>query len=148
MKSKTKERKDTAKLLKLSDAGIGMGVSAIDDGLRFARGKALRDALIHCRKAHEELESDISALLSEMGMGGKKLNPMARIMSFFTIRGRLYLDKSDENISKLLLKGCEMGITSLEKELIQRKDASPKARELVGRLIVCESSLKKALSKG
>lgn len=123
-----------------------MGVASIDDALKYAQSKELRDALNHCRNAHEILEGDISILLDKLGLNGKEPSLMVRIMSFVHIRSKLLFNHSDEDIKDLMLFGCEMGITSLEKELISRKEAEEKSREIAGKLILIERELKAKLS--
>ena len=144
---KSEEMKDTKRLLELCDKGIKMGVSAIDDGLKYAKGAELRDALLRCKKTHEALESDFSKLLSNLHLKGKSPSLMTTMMTFVSIRTRLYFNHKDEDIISLMEKGCQMGIKSLETELIKRQKAKSKSRELCGRLILLERDLLGKLSQ-
>ena len=46
---------DTIRLLRECDAGVKMGVSAIDEVLGAVRGEELKQTLFRCREEHEKL---------------------------------------------------------------------------------------------
>ena len=73
---------DTVKLLRECDAGIKMGVSAIDEVLGYVSDEEFRVLLTDCREEHERLESEIQALLDRYHDDGKEPNPMAKSMSW------------------------------------------------------------------
>ena len=70
---------DTIKLLRECDAGVKMGISSIDDVLKYARSEKLKDALRTCRDKHEGLEGQISEMLSSYGDDGKKPSSIANL---------------------------------------------------------------------
>ena len=47
---------DTIKLLRECDAGVKMGVSSIDDVLKYTKGDKLKSYLTECKREHEVLE--------------------------------------------------------------------------------------------
>lgn len=50
---------DTIRLLRECDAGVKMGVSAIEDVLEYAHAEQLRQLLADCRQEHDKLETEI-----------------------------------------------------------------------------------------
>ena len=54
---------DTIKLLRECDAGVKMGVSSIDDVLKYAHDERLKKLLIKCKNEHDELDGEIQELL-------------------------------------------------------------------------------------
>ena len=52
-------QEDTIKLLRECDAGVAMGISAIDQVMDVAKSQSLRDALARCRTEHERLQNEI-----------------------------------------------------------------------------------------
>ena len=54
---------DTIKLLRECDAGVKMGISSIDDVLKYAEDEHLKELLVRCKNQHDELDGEIQELL-------------------------------------------------------------------------------------
>ena len=54
---------DTIKLLRECDAGIKMGVSAIDDVVDYVNDDTFKRYLVKCKNEHEMLKEEIQNLL-------------------------------------------------------------------------------------
>lgn len=134
---------DTIKLLRECDAGIKMGVAAIDDVLDNVSARKLKDALTQCKSEHEKLEGELRVLLKDYQDEGKDPNPMAQGMSWIKTNVKLAMDDSDKTIADLMTDGCDMGVKSLTKYLNQYKAASEKSKDLAKRLIKLEEDLAK-----
>ena len=66
---------DTIKLLRECDAGVKMGVSAIDDVLDQVESPNLKAKLSTCKKEHEHLKQEIHGLLDQYHDEGKEPPP-------------------------------------------------------------------------
>lgn len=132
---------DTIKLLRECDAGIKMGVSSIDDVLKYVHDETFRRSLADCRDKHDELKGEIQILLARYHDEGKEPNPMAKSMSWVKTNVKLVIDESDEAIADLITDGCNMGIKSLSKYLNQYKAADEKSKDITKRLINLEEKL-------
>ena len=126
---------DTIKLLRECDAGIKMGVSAIDEVLDYVHDEKLEEALKECRDEHSELQSEILTLLEKYHDEGKEPNPVAKGMSWVKTNAKLVMDESDHTIADLMTDGCNMGVKSLNRSLNQYKAADEKTKNITKKLI-------------
>lgn len=110
---------DTVKLLRECDAGVQMGVSAIDGVLARVDSTALAKTLTTCRAAHAKLEHEIRTQLAACRDNGRAPSAMAKGMSAFKTHMRLAADRSDKTVADLMTDGCNMGVKSLSRYLNQ-----------------------------
>lgn len=132
---------DTVRLLRECDAGIKMGISAIDEVLEFVSNEKFRELLAECKEKHEELKQDIQKLLDKYDDDGKEPNIMAKGMSWMKTNVKLVLNESDETIADLITDGCNMGVKSLHKYLNQYKAADEKSKDITKKLVNLEEKL-------
>lgn len=132
---------DTVKLLKECDAGIKMGVSAIDDVIDNVENTDFRNLLHDSKNQHEKLKDEIFVLLNEHNDDGKNPNPMAKGMSWMKTNMKMAVDGTDNTIADLITDGCNMGVKSLSRYLNQYKSADSKSRDITGRLVQIEDRL-------
>ncbi len=133
--------KDTIRLLRECDAGIKMGVSAIDEVMDYASSEDLKKRLVQCRAKHEQLKREIRSLLDRYEDEGKEPNPVAKSMSWMKTGVKLAVNQSDATIADLITDGCNMGVKSLNRYLNQFKAASEEAKDITKRLIKQEEEL-------
>jgi len=132
---------DTIKLLRECDAGVKMGVSSIDDVLRFVRSDATKKYLSECKSEHEKLNREIQALLEKYEDEGKDPNIIAKGMSKMKTNVKMGLDESDETIADLMTDGCNMGVKSLNRYLNEYGAADEVSKDIAKRLINLEERL-------
>ncbi len=132
---------DTVKLLKECDAGIKMGIDAIDDVLDYVSSEKLKQSLKHSRAEHEKLQSELHEMLAARGDIGKDPSLMAKSMSHMKTGVKLTLNESDNTIADLITDGCNMGVKSLHRYINQYKAADDKARHIAERLSGVEEDL-------
>lgn len=132
---------DTIKLLRECDAGIKMGVVAIDEVLDYVHDETFRKYLADCKSENEKIKEEIQKLLEKYHDDGKEPNPMAKGMSWMKTNVKLVMDESDETIADLITDGCNMGVKSLNKYLNQYKAADEKTKDITKRLIKLEEKL-------
>ncbi|MBQ4644312.1 MAG: hypothetical protein IJB72_00960 [Clostridia bacterium] len=132
---------DTIRLLRECDAGVKMGVSSIDDVLKYVKSERLRKDLTDNREEHCKLDKDLQELLDQYHDDGKDPNPMAKSMSWMKTNMKLVMNESDHTIADLITDGCNMGVKSLNKYLNEYKAADEKSKDICKRLINLEEDL-------
>ncbi len=132
---------DTIKLLRECDAGIKMGVSSIDDVLKYVGDERFKKCLSECKDEHEELRGEVEGLLEKYHDDGKKPNIMAKSMSQMKTNVKLAFNESDKTIADLITDGCNMGVKSLNRYLNQYEAASEETKDITKRLINLEEEL-------
>ena len=130
---------DTIRLLRECDAGVKMGVAAIDDVLSEVKNDEFRVKLIALKDDHQQLNGDIQKLLGRYHDDGKDPNPIVKGMSQIKTNFRMAAENSDATIADLMTDGCNMGVKSLSRYLNQYKAADEASKEVTKRLIKIES---------
>lgn len=132
---------DTIRLLRECDAGIQMGVSAIDDVLERVQAPDMYRRLSACKRAHESLKTEINVMLADCHDDGKAPNPLAQGMSWLKTNAAMAMNGSDQTIASLMTDGCNMGVKSLGRYLNQYEAASEDSKDITKRLIDLEQKL-------
>lgn len=132
---------DTVKLLRECDAGVKMGISSIDDVLKYVSSDDLRGKLSTCRDEHDQLNTEIQELLDRYKDDGKEPNPIAKGMSWVKTNVKLAMNDSDHTIADLMTDGCNMGVKSLNRYLNQYKAGDEVSKDIAKRLINLEEQL-------
>ena len=132
---------DTIRLLRECDAGVQMGVSAIDEVLQFVRSDDMRTRLSACKRGHEELGTQIRQSLERYGDEGKAPNPIAKGMSWLKTNAELRIKPSDSTAAALVTDGCNMGVKSLNQYLNEYEAADEHSKDVAKRLIHLEEKL-------
>ena len=132
---------DTVRLLRECDAGIKMGISAIEDVTEYVRDETLRQLLTTCREEHDKLGMEIRELLDKYKDTGKDPNPMAKGMSWLKTNVKLKMEESDNTIADLITDGCNMGVKSLCRYLNEYAAADEVSKDITKRLINLEGQL-------
>ncbi len=132
---------DTIKLLRECDAGIKMGISAIDEVMVYANSMKMRKYLQDSTKENQKLQTDLQEVLADYHDNGKEPNPIAAGMSWVKTNVKLKMNESDSTIAELMTDGCNMGIKSLSRYMNQYKAADERSKDLTKRLIKAEEKL-------
>ena len=132
---------DTIKLLRECDAGIKMGISAIDDVIDSTKNPKLQTILKDSKGENVKLQNDLQNALNDYHDDGKEPNPIAKGMSWFKTNMKMTMDKSDETIAELMMDGCNMGVKSLCHYMNQYKAADERSKGICRRLVSAEDKL-------
>ena len=132
---------DTVKLLRECDAGIQMGLEAIDKVIPYTSDEEFKGILENNKHEHEKLEDELLILLEKYHDSGKEPNPMAKGMSWVKTNMKMAMDSSDATIAGLMTDGCNMGVKSLNKYLNKYEAADEKSKDIANRLIHLEQKL-------
>ncbi|MBQ6945504.1 MAG: hypothetical protein IJN43_14470 [Ruminococcus sp.] len=132
---------DTIKLLRECDAGIKMGISALDEVTEYAHSTDMRNYLRESTEENEKLKNDLQEVLADYNDNGKEPNPIASGMSWIKTNVKLKMNESDSTIAELMTDGCNMGIKSLSRYMNQYKAADERSKDIAKRLIKAEEKL-------
>ena len=132
---------DTVRLLRECDAGVKMGVDAIEQTLPHVKSAKLKNELAESRSEHEALDRRLQKLLDRYHDDGKDPNPMAKGMSWIKTNAKLALEDDDATVADLITDGCNMGVKSLRKYLNQYKAADEDSKKVAKDLIDLEEKL-------
>lgn len=132
---------DTIKLLRECDAGIKMGISSLDDSVRYVRDHKLRKIINDSSKEHTKIKYDMQELLNRYHDNGKEPPAMAKGMEWFKTNVKLAVDSSDSAVAAFITDGCNMGIKSLSRYMNQYKAADEKSKDISKKLIDIEERL-------
>lgn len=132
---------DTIRLLRECDAGVQMGISAIDEVEPYVASQGLRKYLQDCKQEHQKLDNEIQQQLDRYQDEGKEPNPLVKGMSWVKTNMKLSLDDSDEMIADLMTDGCNMGVKSLNRYLNEYEAADETSKDIAKRLIKLEERL-------
>ncbi len=132
---------DTIRLLRECDAGVKMGVSAIEDVLQYVSSPEFKEILVESRDEHDKLNREIEELLDKYKDEGKNPNPIAKGMSWMKTNVKLTVNESDNTIADLITDGSNMGVKSLNKYLNKYKAADEVSKDITKRLINLEEKL-------
>ncbi len=133
--------KDTIRLLRECDAGVKMGVSAIDDTVGYVSDREFKNLLTQSKDGHDKLDGEIQSLLNEYKDDGKEPAAMAKGMSWIKTNVMLAMNESDETVADLITDGCNMGVKSLNKYLNKYKAADEVSKDIAKKLINIEEKL-------
>ena len=126
---------DTIELLRECDAGIQMGISAIDEVKDHVENGEFRSQLDGYQREYAQLQNEIQGLLHTYHDEGKDPNPIAKGMAWMKTNMTVAFNEEDSAIADIITDGCNMGIKSLNKYLNQYKAADGRAKDFTKRLI-------------
>lgn len=126
---------DTVSLLKECDAGIKMGIEAIDEVIEKVEGKEFKDRLINYKKDYNFLQDELVKLLDNHKKNGKDINPIAKGMSKMSTGIKIAFNHSDQTIADIMTDGCNMGVKSINKYLNQYVNADDDSKQIAKKLI-------------
>ncbi|MGL4791183.1 MAG: hypothetical protein ACRCW1_07210 [Anaerotignaceae bacterium] len=138
---------DTVELLQKCHSGAIMGIASIEGVLEKIQPSNIDIILNNFKRQHDEIEKKISTMLNRENAEKKEPSAMAKTMALFKINMMLLFKKDEKSGAKLITQGCNMGVKSLNKYLVQYKDASQDAQQIAKDLIKVEEKLAQELKR-
>ncbi len=138
---------DTIELFKECDAGIKMGIDAIDEVKDRAQNPQFKGELDGYQREYANLQNEMRGILNSYGSEGKNPNPVAKGMAHMKVDFSMAMDDSDNKIADLLTDGCNMGVKSINKYLNEYKAADSRAKDFANRLIELQDRQLKSLRR-
>ncbi len=133
--------RDTVELLKECDAGISMGVSAIEDVLSKVESRELAKILTESKEKHENLKNDALLMLNKYHESGKAPSTVAKTMSKLKTNLKLFISENDDTVREIITDGCDMGIKSLRGYIGKYESANKDAKLIADKVIKLEEEL-------
>ena len=138
---------DTVYLLQECNAGVKMGVTAIDEVLDDVQNPTLRQLLQTGKEAHQRIGSEAHRMLNDCDAPDKEPDTLARGMSWLKTNWKMTVDDSDATVADLITDGCNMGVKSLHRYMNQYPAANQQARQLTDELVQVEQQMAVSLSR-
>ena len=138
---------DTIELLRQCDAGIQMGIAAIDEVKEHAQDGVLRTMLDDDQREYAELQNELQGILHSYRDEGKDPNPVLKAMARLKTNVMMAVKDTDEEIASLISDGCSMGIKSLNGYLNQYAAADERAQDITRCLIELQDRQLHSLSR-
>ncbi len=132
---------DTIRLLRECDAGIKMGISSLDDSVKYVKNPELKNILDESAKEHTKIKHDMQKLLDRYHDHGKEPPVMAKGMEWVKTNIKLAVNASDTAVAEFITDGCNMGVKSLSRYLNQYQAADEKSKDISKKLISVEEKL-------
>ena len=129
---------DTQKLLEECTSGCRMAVNSMEHMKGYVKDEKLLELVDAYEKHHEELEQEANRLLKEGGKEEKLPGIMVSAMSWFTTEMKLMMKEDSNQIAKLMMDGCNMGIQSICEQQNKYGLASEEAKDIAKRLVKVE----------
>ena len=129
------EPSDTIKLLRECDAGIKMGIVALDEVIAHVKSQDFHEKLFGYKQEYTKLKMEIQNLLNKYKDNGKDPDPLAKGMSWMRTNITLGINESDEKVADILTDGCNMGVKVLSKFMNKYTEADEEAIQLANRLL-------------
>ena len=126
---------DTIELLRECDAGIQMGIGAIDEVKDHVENDEFREQLDDYQREYAQLQNEIQGILHTYHDEGKDPNPFAKGMAWMKTNMTIAVDGSDSTIADIITDGCNMGVKSINKYINQYKAADERSKDFAKRLI-------------
>ena len=134
---------DTRQLLQECTAGCKMAVESIHQVAEYVQDEKLLQIMENYKKKHKQVEEDAQEMLEAAGKEEKEPGMMASAFSWFSTEMHLALKRDSQQIAKIMMDGCNMGIQKLSEYYNNYEMADKKAKELVKHLIDLEESFMK-----
>ena len=140
-------QEDTRKLLQECNSGCKMGINSMHQIQDYVTSEGLAQLIRESTERHEKLEAESTKLLEENGEYEKEPGMMASAMSWLTTEMKMLVKRSDTEIAKIMMDGCNMGIQSIVEKSHQYANASKESKDLAERLVKEEEDFMEKLKQ-
>ena len=137
----------TLHLLEECNSGCKMAIRSMDQVLEYVEDEKLEQVIETCKYAHEQLEEESAKLLEECGKEEKDPGVIVTAFSWISTETKLVMKNSDNQIAKVLMDGCNMGIQSIGEYMNEYTGASEEAKKIAKKLIKLEEGFMSDLKK-
>jgi len=140
-------QEDTRKLLQECNSGCKMAINSMNQIQDYITDEGLTKLILESKERHEKLEAESAKLLEENGEFEKDPSVMASTMSWLTTEMKMMVKRSDTEIAKIMMNGCNMGIQTIAEKTHAYENASPESKDLAERLVKEEEAFMRELKK-
>lgn len=140
-------QEDTRKLLQECNSGCKMAINSMNQIQDYVTDEGLTKLILESKERHEKLEAESTKLLEENGEYEKDPSMMASAMSWLTTEMKMMVKRSDTEIAKIMMNGCNMGIQTITEKSHEYENASPESKKLAEKLVKEEEDFMRELKK-
>lgn len=141
------KEKESINVLDELNKGACMGIDSINFIFDKIENKKLKEVLSDQVDYYKSITDKIGELYPEYSeKEPHETSAMNKAMTWWGIEMQTMMDKSDEKIAELLLKGTNMGIIEGRK-LLNHKDTDPEVEELIEEYIGVQEEIVEKLKK-
>ncbi len=108
---------NTIELLNEVSKNTEMGKNTVRRLLQLTKDEDMRRHLQRQLKTYEDISNRSHAMLGSMGALPKEQSPMAKFSADMGIKMKTIVDKSPNNMARMLIKGSDMGVRDMEHAL-------------------------------
>ena len=138
---------DTCKLLEEVDSGCKMAINSMNRITSYKMDEKLAHLIDSYKYKHMELEKQAAELLRANGRPEKEPGMMAATMSNMTTNMKMFWKDDNNQVAKIMMDGCNMGIQSIAEQINQCKQTSKESIGLAKNLIETEENFMCDLKK-
>ena len=132
-------RPEELSLLHALKKNVEMGKQALDQILKKTKNEEFRALLLKHYESFDHLSVRLTERLTELGETPKNTGFWSEFMLKNGINLNTLMDDSESRLSELLIKGNNMGVTDINRELNRCPDnLDPKSRSLADEIVALE----------
>lgn len=138
---------DTLKLLKECNKGCNTAIKSMIEMMQQVDNEELKEIISKYTEQHKKIEEKTEMLLKEQGESEKEPGIMAEAMIKLqtTVKVGMSQNNRERNCAEMMIKGCNMGIQTLNEKLHEYHDASKESIHITEQLIAIERDFAKEM---
>lgn len=130
----------TVELLKECNSGCKMAINSMEQIMEYVQDKKQGEIIRSNTQKHRSLEDKISRQLLDNDAREEQPGIMASAMSWLSTEMKMSMHNDSNQVAKIMMDGCNMGIQSLSEYLNKYTEASKESRDLAEELIKVEEN--------
>ena len=140
-------KNDTIRLAGHCDAGCKMAIDSMDQISRYVTDDNLRNVISSSKNRHKDLEQEASGLLNKYGRNEQDPQKMASAFSWLSTEMKMMFKDDNNQIAKIMMNGCNMGIQSISEDINKYSNASSESVSLSKKLVKAEENFMRDLER-
>ena len=132
-------KNDTIRLAGHCDAGCKMAIDSMD--------QISRNVISSSKNRHKDLEQEASGLLNKYGKNEQDPQKMASAFSWLSTEMKMMFKDDNNQIAKIMMNGCNMGIQSISEDINKYSNASSESVSLAKKLVKAEENFMRDLER-
>lgn len=136
---------DTRKLLEECTSGCTTAMESMEQVEADVKSEGLKHIISNYKDKHKAIKKGAAILLHDAGNEEKYPGVMASSFTWATTEMKLLIKGDDQQIAKLMMDGCNMGIQSICKCQNQYEGAAAEAKDIARQLVRTEEDFMKEL---
>ncbi|MDD3747038.1 MAG: hypothetical protein PHD70_11280 [Anaerostipes sp.] len=138
---------DTIELLKECSSGCKMAINSMDEMIDDMPSGNLMEGIKKSKQEHQKIESKIARILAKDGFCEEEPGAIASAFSWMTSKMKLMIHDDENQVAKLMMDGCNMGIQSITEKMHEYKNASKESQDIAKDLVKHEEDFQEELKK-